>query len=300
MEACMHDRHLEAFLEVADQGSFSKAAEKAYISPNAIIKQVNLLEADLGVKLFERTNHGVRLTEAGKSAYRDAKRIVSLSEQAVQRARQIERSQEQQIRIGTSVLRPCNTIVELWSAVSEGHPGIELKVIPFDDTYSEWLSLLENLGKSIDVVAGIYPSTLWNRRCQVLKVGDELLSCAVSRKNPLSRKESLDFRDLYGETLLMVERGDTSYIDALRDEIELNHPQIRIQDVPSYDTEVFNQCESEGCAMITISTWDDVHPSLVTIPCEWDYSVPYGIVYSEKPSARVEEFINAIRKQVSQ
>lgn len=292
----MYDKHLDTFLMTADCGSFSKAAEKLYISPNAVIKQINLLESDLGVTLFERTNHGIRLTDAGTSIYRDTKRIIRLSKEAVQKAKQMERAGKRTIRIGTSLLRPCKTIVDLWAPVSENYPGIELQIVPFDDTYHEWLNLLENLGKDIDIVAGIYPSTMWNRRCQILKITDIPLCCAVSRKNPLSAKNSLSIKDLYGETLLMVERGDTSYIDALRNEIEEHHPQIHIQDVSSYDTKVFNQCESSGCVMITISTWAELHPSLITIPCEWKYTVPYGIIFPQQTSGVVSEFIEAIRR----
>lgn len=102
----MYDKHLDCFLLVADCGSFSKAAEKAYISPNALIQQINLLEADLGVTLFVRTNHGAKLTEAGASIYQDAKRIIRLSTQAVQKAKQIEQAEQRTIRIGTSLLRP--------------------------------------------------------------------------------------------------------------------------------------------------------------------------------------------------
>lgn len=291
----MYDKHLDYFIMVADCGSFSKAAEKAFISPNAIIKQINLLETDLKVTLFERTNHGVVLTEAGQSIYTDAKRIIKLSKQAVQKAYQIEKAGKQTIRIGTSLLRPCRTIVDLWASVSENYPHIKLQIVPFNDSYSEWIDLLENLGNKFDIVAGIYPSTLWNRHCRVLKITDMPLCCAVSRKNPLSSKKKLRFSDLYGENLLMVERGDTSYVDALRDEIEQNHPQIYIQDVPSYDTNVFNQCDISNSAMITISTWAELHPSLVTIPCEWNYTVPYGIIYGEHPSADVVEFIEIMK-----
>lgn len=292
----MYDKHLDYFLLVADCGSFSKAAEKAFISPNAIIKQINLLEESLGLTLFVRTNHGAKLTDAGISIYHDARRIITISGQAVQKAKQIEQAQKQTIRIGTSLLRPCKTILDFWDSVSNDHPGIKLQIVPFDDTYDEWLNLLENLGKEIDIVAGIYPSTMWKRRCQILKLTDIPLCCAVSRKNPLASKKTLRLIDLYGETLLMAERGDTSYIDVLRDEIEQHHPQIHIQDVPSYDTAVFNQCSILGSAMITISTWEDLHPSLMTIPCEWDYTVPYGIVYAEQPSELVTEFINIMNK----
>lgn len=291
----MYDKHLDYFLLVSDCGSFSKAAEKAFISPNAIIKQINLLETELKVTLFDRTNRGVVLTEAGKSIYSDAKQIIKLSRQAVQKAHQIQLAGKQAIRIGTSLLRPCKTIVDLWTSVSENYPYIKLQIVPFDDTYNEWINLLDNFGTDIDIIAGIYPSNLWNRQCQVLKIADIPLCCAVSRKNPLSEKNVLKITDLYGENLLMVERGETNYIDVLRNEIEQNHPQIYIQDVTSYDTNVFNQCDISNSVMITIATWSEIHPSLVTIPCEWEYSVPYGIIYGAHPSKDVCEFIEVMK-----
>lgn len=55
----MYNPHLKTFLRVADAGSFNKAAEAAYITPTAVIKQINLLEAELNVKLFERTHRGL-------------------------------------------------------------------------------------------------------------------------------------------------------------------------------------------------------------------------------------------------
>lgn len=179
--------------------------------------------------------------------------------------------------------------------MSLDYPGIKLQIVPFDDTYSNCINILDNLGKNIDVIAGIYPSTLWHRKCSILKITDNPICLAVPRKHRLAAKKELCFADLYGENLIVVERGDTVYIDALRDEIEQNHPEIHIQDAPSYDMNVFNQCEISNSIMLTISTWAEIHPSLVTIPCDWDYSVPYGIVYSTQPSKGVINFIEAIK-----
>lgn len=69
----MYNPQLETFLRVADAGSFNSAAEQSYIMPTAVIKQINLLEAHLGVKIFERTHRGLQLTKAGLSLYNDAK-----------------------------------------------------------------------------------------------------------------------------------------------------------------------------------------------------------------------------------
>ena len=50
----MYNPQLETFIRVADAGSFNKAAEELFISPPAVIKQINLLEAQLGLTLFVR------------------------------------------------------------------------------------------------------------------------------------------------------------------------------------------------------------------------------------------------------
>lgn len=72
----MYNPQLETFIRVADAGSFNKAAEESFITPTAVIKQINLLEDSLGVKLFDRTHRGLHLTKAGHSLYQDSKYII--------------------------------------------------------------------------------------------------------------------------------------------------------------------------------------------------------------------------------
>ncbi len=64
---------------MVEAGSFSKAADKLYISPPAVIKQINSLENNLGVQLFARTHRGLVVTAAGESLYQDAKYMVNYS-----------------------------------------------------------------------------------------------------------------------------------------------------------------------------------------------------------------------------
>ena len=66
----MYNPQLETFLCVAECGSFNKAAEKLFISPPAVIKQINLLEENLDLQLFVRTHRGLQLTEAGNLWHR--------------------------------------------------------------------------------------------------------------------------------------------------------------------------------------------------------------------------------------
>ena len=70
----MYNPVLDTFLAVAESGSFNKAAEKLYITPAAVMKQMNTLEARLGMKLIRRNKKGIVLTAAGESIQKDAKK----------------------------------------------------------------------------------------------------------------------------------------------------------------------------------------------------------------------------------
>ena len=79
----MYNHQLETFIKVADSGSFNKASEELYVSPNAVMKQINLLENSLGFDLFVRTHRGVQLTPAGESLYRDAKYLIQYAKDSI-------------------------------------------------------------------------------------------------------------------------------------------------------------------------------------------------------------------------
>ena len=102
----MYNPQLDTFLRVADAGSFNKAAEESYISPTAVIKQINLLESKLDVKLFERTHRGLTLTKAGKSLYQDTKYIIQYCRDSVTRAKNAMQEDTNTIRIGTTATTP--------------------------------------------------------------------------------------------------------------------------------------------------------------------------------------------------
>lgn len=118
----MYNPQLETFLCVAECGSFNKAAEKLFISPPAVIKQINLLEENLDLQLFVRTHRGLQLTEAGKSLAQDAKYIIQYCKDSVTRAKNVMKKSEDIIRIGTSSMTPAQVLVDLWPKLQEECP----------------------------------------------------------------------------------------------------------------------------------------------------------------------------------
>ncbi len=261
--------------------------------------QINKLEANIGVKLIERTSQGTQLTAAGRSFYKDAKKIIKQSEQAIARTCQIARNEKQAIRIGTSILRPCKMLVDLWSKIDDGTLPVTIRIVPFDDSPASMEKMLETLGKEIDCFVGPCDSLTWKERYNILELKQGECCIAVPRKHRLARKGKLKWTDLDGESLMLVKRGDSPVLNRLRDEIEIKHPKISVLNIPHfYDTNIFNECEQMGCIMETLDIWKDVHPSIVTIPMEWGYTMPYGIVYAKQPSEPVQAFINIIQNNL--
>lgn len=176
----VYNPQLETFLRVADAGSFNKAASERFITPTAVIKQINLLEESLGVKLFDRTHRGLVLTDAGKSMYQDAKYIIQYCKDSVARAKSTVKTEEV-IRIGTSPITPSSVLMELWPKVRKQYPNMKFQLVPFENTPENAREILKNLGQNIDVVAGIFDETLLEvRQCAGIELRKEPICCAVS------------------------------------------------------------------------------------------------------------------------
>lgn len=291
----MYDPLLDTFICVADCGSFNKAADKLYLSPTAVMKQMNTLEKRLGISLINRTTHGISLTAGGQSIYKDAKALIAAAGEAVKRARFAANAQQRVLRVGTSMLNPCKVFMDIWYKVSERFPNFKIQIIPFEDNHEGILSVIDQIGESFDFIVGVCDSTRWLDRCNLYALGRYKKCIAVPTYHPLAKKSKLKITDLYGETLMMVKRGDSPLNDTLRDELEINHPQIKIEDTTQfYDITVFNRCVESGKLLLNIECWSDIHPSLKTIPVDWDFTIPYGLLYPLNPKEDITEFLKAI------
>lgn len=293
----MFNSLLPIFVCVADCGSFNKAAEKMYISPPAIMKQINTLEKHLDMKLFDRTNQGIRLTPAGKVIYRHAKFLFDYSEKAIEEAKREMQMFETTFCIGSSLLNPCKPFMDLWYKVNDNFPGYKLHIIPFEDDHEGILSEISALGEKFDFIVGVCDSAQWMNHCNFQQIGTCQHQIAVPREHRLAQKKRLTIQDLYGETLMMVKKGDSKVVDNIRAEL-IKHPQIKIEDTPQfYDIKVFNHCVQSQNIMLTLDCWKDVHPGLVTIPMDWDYPIPYGLLYSLQPTDDIKLFLKIIQKE---
>ncbi|NOU65843.1 LysR family transcriptional regulator [Paenibacillus sp. LMG 31461] len=292
---------LNTFIQVVQSGSFSKAAEKLFISPTAVMKQMNLLEKHVGMPLLIRTNHGIELTKAGKSFSKDAAFMVQYFQETLLRMRQSAQANQLVIRVGTSMLNPCKVLLDMWNEVSDQFPQFKINIVHFEDDSHTLPTTYRTIGKHYDFIVGPTLTENWKEYFRVLELGSYRFCFALSRNHRLASKITLSVKDLYGEQLAVVNGGGSAVIDEIRDFLIRNHPKIRIKDIPRlYDIDVFNRCEESGVVLLTLDVWADIHPSLVTIPSDLDFTIPYGLLYPLHPSEEVNQFLEIIKEMQSQ
>lgn len=290
----MYNSQIETFIAVAESGSFSKAAEAFFISPTAIMKQINTLEERLGISLFKRTNHGLQLTESGKSFLQDAKYIIGYSARAIEKAKDIDNKEKQQsIRVGTSIMTPAKFLLDMWTKIQKYSSSMKIELIPFENTPENAREILKNLGKHIDVVAGIYDDMfLVERECQAIHLSNKTLRLAVPFTHPFCSKEMITMNDLKNAEIMFITKG-WKIMDEIRKDLILQG--IHLIDFDFFNLNAFNKAVKDNIPIMAIDGWENIHPLLKILPVEWDYTIPFGIMYSLNPTKQVEKFIEMLK-----
>lgn len=292
----MYSRHIESFIETANAGSFTKAARALYIAPSSLIQQIDLLEQRLGVVLFERGHRGVKLTAAGESLYRDALEIVRRSDEAVARARRIQRG-EGPVRVATSLLMKCRMLPGIWSRMIEDAPGTRIDITSLESVGVEPGNYLSGLGVSYDVMEGLFMSELYRGRCLFLEFLRAPLCLAMPRSMRAAGAEVVDAEMLHDLDLVMMQSGVSEDYDAAHQYLAALGAN-RITEVPFYTMELFADCELNQRAIVTFEIWEDIHPDLVRIPFAEPHSMPYGLIFSKHPSAQAMKLYQTAKRMV--
>jgi DNA-binding transcriptional LysR family regulator len=119
-------RHLRAFLAVAQDLNFTRAAERLHLAQQAVSKTVAQLERELGVELLERTSREVRLTEAGEALRGDARTVVDAADAAFARVRAYGEGLAGALRIGATPAVGAGTLRALVRGLHRDAPDLSI------------------------------------------------------------------------------------------------------------------------------------------------------------------------------
>lgn len=146
----MELRVLNYFLMVSQEENITKAAQLLHVTQPTLSRQLMQLEDELGVKLFERSNHSIVLTSDGLLLKRRAQEIVSLAEKT-KRELTTEKELSGEIEIGSGEFKSFSLLADVIAAFPEKHPGVRFHLNSGNaDTIKE---RLENGGLDIGLLA---------------------------------------------------------------------------------------------------------------------------------------------------
>lgn len=196
----MEIRHLEYFMEVARQKSFSKAADTIHISQPSISKAIKDLEGQLGVALFYRNTKHVELTDAGENILEQAQQIVSSFQNITAQLDSLTRLQTGKIHIGLPPITGVTSFSHLLGAFKKEYPEINIHLFEFGSKKIE-LAIQDEL---LDI--GICTPPENRELYEQLYFIQDPLHIIMHPTSNLAQFESIDYSQLRGEHFILYDK----------------------------------------------------------------------------------------------
>lgn len=197
----MEIRQLRYFLKVAETLNFSTASKALFITQSTLSQQINKLEQELDMLLFERNSHQVLLTEAGHHLIRYAKRAVNSVDDCIQHLEDLKKMLTGELNIGVTF--SFNSIAhESIMTFLKRYPQVKLNVY-----YKPMLDLMEMLKRrELDIVLAFKP-TQTDERIESKLLFINHLAAIANESHPLMRQQSVKIEDLQRYSLVLPAHG---------------------------------------------------------------------------------------------
>ncbi|MBS6255826.1 LysR family transcriptional regulator [Megasphaera massiliensis] len=272
---------LEQLLRVADCGTLSGAAEELHLSQPALSRSMQRLENDIGVPLFIRYKNKIELNENGRLAVEYAEKIVDQMSDMIHGIRDYDRKRHT-IFVGSCAPAP---LWELLPALSDQYPDMTVA-----SELRENDALIQGLKDgTYHLVLLPFQMEIAGTRCH--PYGEEHLFFSLPPAHPLSGSQSLQFKDLNGDTMLLRSRlgfwkhvteekmPDTRFLvqnDADFDEL------VKASALPSFTSDRVIQREGE-------------FPNRIKIPIEdTEANVVYSLYYRLKDQKFLANYLRTV------
>jgi DNA-binding transcriptional LysR family regulator len=194
-------RHLRYFVAVAEELHFRRAAERLHVAQPAVSEQLRKLEAELGVKLLNRTHRSVSLTDAGAAMLVEAKRVLHQAGVAERVAKQTARRAAGRLRMGYALDSLPSTVSHALRAFTSSTPGVELALHAGTTP-----GLIEDVREGrLDVAAVCLPAQTAGLR--LTPVAREGAVAAVPLMHRFADAAELDVEQFADSTLLVMPRA---------------------------------------------------------------------------------------------
>lgn len=289
----MESKELKAFIAVAEELNFRKAAERLNISQPPLTRIISNLEEDLNVKLFNRTTRSVELTGAGLHLLKKGKEILSAISQVELEVRALQKNKNGKLHLSLNFGAIHSDLPRLISSFKEQFPKITVVIVK-----SNFSNLAANL-RSTKIDMAFCPNIFKEQILSQVPIQSQEVGLLISKENPLSKKKSLKLSDLEGETLIY--HGKHEHLGFQEEFLEF----LKLKDI---HPRIYYKKSKESCAtlveagkglLLTSKRSAHITKDAVFVPlAEYSPRVKYYATWSsENPSLALKAFINFLEEK---
>ena len=193
--------HLITFVEIAKQGSFSRAGQKVYRSQPAVSAQVRQLEQEYGQKLFDRVGKSVRLTVAGETLLEYARKLLTLRNESLRAVADQSATPHGTLAIGANEATCLYVLPDIFAEYSRRNPGVQISIYR---NFSH--KVLEKI-ESGEVDVGIVTLPVKVPSLKVHPIFRDRLVLMVSPSNPLASSKSVTTAEIAEQSVIFPKTG---------------------------------------------------------------------------------------------
>src|SRR5579872_5437025 len=193
--------HLVTFLEIAKQGSFSRAGQKLYRSQPAVSAQIRQLEQEYGQKLFDRVGKYVRLTVAGETLLEYANRLITLRNESLRAVADQSATPRGTLAVGANEATCLYVLPDIFAEYSRRFPAVQISI--YRNFSHKVLEKVED--GTVDV--GIVTMPVKSPSLKVHSIFRDRLMLMVDPNNPLAAYKTVRTSDIAEQPLIFPKTG---------------------------------------------------------------------------------------------
>ncbi|MEV0591739.1 LysR family transcriptional regulator [Nonomuraea cavernae] len=198
----MELRQLEYFVAVAEERSFTRAAERVHISQSGVSAQIRRLEHELGATLFDRSARAATLTVAGKAALQHARDALAAADALGQAVGEVTGLIRGRLSIGMVIGCTITPLFDALAAFRRAHPGVEISL---QEDNSD--RLIEGVRSGTLDLALIGTATVAPDGLDALTIISERLVAVVPATHPLARRDRVTLAELETHPIVCMPPG---------------------------------------------------------------------------------------------
>jgi DNA-binding transcriptional LysR family regulator len=289
----MELRHLRYFVAIAEERSFTRAAERLWIAQPGLSSQTRRLETELGVKLLERHSRGVDLTEAGALFLERARAVLAAADTAASVGRDLRDGIAGSVRLGLATGARWPRAAAMLERFAREHEHVEVTVVEGHGG-TLWRDLRHG---RLDAV--IAPATFASPDLSRLALGDVPWVVLVGAGHRLAAAGPLRAADLDGERIAVTAHRDGAGYDRAVAEL-LADLRVSARLERGGPGPALGQSVVRSNAVVLTTGADAPAPGVIARPLDPERTLAFQLLWrDETPSPALHELIRAARETVA-